>query len=84
MYTTPQNKELQSKLHQLRRSTELDLEESLRDHTLRFDREKQQLKLDNQDLQTQLDKVNKCNQQKSSRYYTADVYQSDFLADKIL
>ena len=62
MYTTPQNKELQSKLHQLRRSTELDLEESLRDHTLRFDREKQQLKLDNQDLQTQLDKVNKCNQ----------------------
>lgn len=62
MYATPQNKELQSKLHQLRRSTELDLEESLRDHTLRFDREKQQLKLDNQDLQTQLDKVNKCNQ----------------------
>ena len=62
IYTTPQNKELQSKLHQLRRSTELDLEESLRDHTLRFDREKQQLKLDNQDLQTQLDKVNKCNQ----------------------
>ena len=62
MYTTPQNKELQSKLHQLRRSTELDLEESLRDHTLRFDREKQQLKLDNQDIQTQLDKVNKCNQ----------------------
>ena len=54
---TPQNKELQSKLQQLRRSTELDLEESLRDHTLRFDREKQQLKQDNKDLQTQIDKV---------------------------
>ena len=57
IYTAPQNKELQSKLHHLRRSTELDLEESLRDHTLRFDREKQQLKQDNKDLQTQLDKV---------------------------
>ena len=53
----PQNKELHAKLQQLRRSTELDLEESLRDHTLRFDREKQQLKQDKQDLQTQLDKV---------------------------
>ena len=54
---TPQNKEFQSKLQQLRRSTELDLEESLRDHTLRFDREKQQLKQDNKDLQMQIDKV---------------------------
>ena len=53
----PQNKELQSKLQHLRRSTELDLEESLRDHTLRFDREKQQLKQDNKGLQSQIDKV---------------------------
>ena len=50
-------KDLQSKLQQLRRSTELDLEESLRDHTLRFDREKQKLKRDNQDLQAEIDKV---------------------------
>ncbi|XP_065912103.1 serine/threonine-protein kinase MRCK alpha-like [Dysidea avara] len=50
-------KDLQSKLQQLRRSTELDLEESLRDHTLRFDREKQKLKQDNQDLQAEVGKA---------------------------
>ena len=55
VFTTLQNEELQSKLLQLQRSTELDLEESLHDHTLRFDPKKQQLKHDDQDLQTQLD-----------------------------